>query len=249
MNKIEEEQYHIKMKTGDVGRYVLLPGDPGRCKEIAKYFDNSELVAENREFVTYTGYLLGEKVSVTSTGVGSPSTAIAVEELSRIGADTFIRVGTSGIINKDISYGDLIVVTAAIRDEGTSSAYLPIEFPAVADIDVINCLIKSAIDNDFNHFVGVTQSKDSFFGQHEPQRMGDPNRLLDRWNAWNIGGAQCSEMESSCIFIISSMIRARSGGIMLAQNIHKPVELDNLIKTAIDGIKNLILLDKENKKI
>jgi len=249
VNKIKKQQYHIKMKIGDVGRYVLLPGDPGRCEQIAQYFDSPKLIAQNREFITYTGYLLGEKVSVTSTGIGSPSTAIAIEELSKIGADTFIRVGTSGIINKDIKYGDLIVVTAAIRDEGTSSSYLPIEFPAVANIDVTNCLIKSAIDNKVSHFVGITQSKDSFFGQHEPQRMGDPNRLLDRWNAWKIGGAQCSEMESSCIFIVSSMLKARSGGIMLAQNIDKNIKLDNLIKTAIDGIKNLIVLDRKNKDV
>jgi len=244
VNNTNELQYHIKMKHGDVGRYVLLPGDPGRCEEIAKHFDNPVLVSKNREFTTYTGYLDGEKVSVTSTGIGSPSTAIAIEELSKIGADTFIRVGTSGIINKDISYGDIIIVNAAIRDEGTSTSYLPIEFPAVANIDVTNCLIKSAIDNDVNYFVGVTQSKDSFYGQHEPNRMGEPNKLLDKWEAWKIGGALCSEMESSSIFIISSIIKARSGGIMIAQNINDLKSIDNLIKVSIDGIKNLIKLDK-----
>jgi uridine phosphorylase len=247
VNSIDEIQYHIKMKHGDVGRYVLLPGDPARCEEIAKHFDNPVLVSKNREFTTYTGYLNGEKVSVTSTGIGSPSTAIAIEELSKIGADTFIRVGTSGIINKDISYGDIIIVTAAIRDEGTSVSYIPIEFPAVANIDVTNCLIKSAISNNVNYFVGITQSKDSFYGQHEPKRMGEPNKLLDRWTAWNVGGALCSEMEASSIFVISSILKARSGGIMIAQDIKKQVKLDNLIKTAIDGIKNLILLDKKNK--
>lgn len=240
----EKKQYHIDMKNGDVGRYVLLPGDPGRCEQIAMSFDNPVLVSKNREFTTYTGYLLGEKVSVTSTGIGSPSTAIAIEELSKIGADTFIRVGTSGIINKNIDYGDIIIVTAAIRDEGTSLSYLPIEFPAVANIDVVNCLVESAKQNNIEYKLGIAHSKDSFYGQHEPERMGNSVELINKWNAWSLGGALCSEMESSSIFIISSILKARSGGIMITQNINNLKPIDNLIKVAIDGIKNLILLDK-----
>jgi uridine phosphorylase len=247
VNNTNQEQYHIKMKTGDVGRYVLLPGDPGRCKEIAKYFDNPVLIAENREFITYTGYLLGEKVSVTSTGIGCPSTAIAVEELFRIGADTFIRVGTAGIIDDEINFGDLVIVSGAIRDEGTSINYLPIEFPAIANIDIVKSLEFVAKNNNIKHKVGITQSKDSFFAEHSPDKMGDPNRLLDRWNAWKIGKALCSEMESSALFIISSMLGARAGGIMLIQNINSPVSLKNLIETSINGLKQLIINDKENE--
>jgi uridine phosphorylase len=132
----EELQYHIKMRTGMVGKYVLLPGDPGRSEKIAKFFDNPKLVACNREYTTYTGTLLGEPVSVTSTGIGCPSTAIAVEELVKIGAHTFIRVGTAGGMQPGTKTGEVAVVTGGIRDEGTSRQYLPLEFPAVADPDV-----------------------------------------------------------------------------------------------------------------
>ena len=140
-----EVLYHIQMKKGDVGRYVFLPGDPGRCEKIASYFDDPKLVAYNREYKTYTGTLLGEKVSVTSTGIGCPSTAIAVEELIMLGADTFIRVGTSGGMQPHQKPGDLAIVTAAIRDEGTTMHYMPPEFPAVANVDVVTALREAAI--------------------------------------------------------------------------------------------------------
>ena len=139
----EELLYHLQMKKGDVGRYVLLPGDPGRCEQIASYLDDPHLVAYNREYKTYTGTLLGEKVSVTSTGIGGPSAAIAVEELVKIGADTFIRVGTCGGMNANVIPGSIVVANSAIRAEGTSREYLPIEFPAVADHQV-TCALEAA---------------------------------------------------------------------------------------------------------
>ena len=145
---LKEKQYHIDMKAGDVGRYVILPGDPKRCKLIAKYFDDAVLVADNREYVTYTGFLEGEKVSVTSTGIGGASTSIAVEELHKIGADTFIRVGTCGGIELDVEAGDLVVATGAIRMEGTSKEYAPIEFPAVADFNIVNELTNACIETN-----------------------------------------------------------------------------------------------------
>ena len=124
----EERQYHIQLKQGDAGRYVILPGDPKRCEKIARYFDDPVLMADNREYVTYTGYLEGEKVSVTSTGIGGPSAAIAMEELVRVGADTFIRVGTSGGIALDVMGGDIVIATGAIRMDGTGREYIPVEF-------------------------------------------------------------------------------------------------------------------------
>ena len=203
-------QHHIHLQPGDVGRYVLLPGDPGRCEIIAKHFDNPIHVATNREYVTYTGMLDGVKVSVTSTGIGCPSAAIAVEELARIGADTFIRVGTSGAIAPGIKTGDLAIVSGAIRDEGTSSHYLPIEFPAVADFQVVAALRRAAIKRGERYLVGISQSKDSFYGEVEPEHSGVTTRLLDRWHAWEVGGAICSEMEASSIFILASMLKVRA---------------------------------------
>ncbi|HZQ05670.1 MAG TPA: uridine phosphorylase [Anaerolineae bacterium] len=250
-------QYHIQMKAGDVGRYVFVPGDPGRCEKIAAYFDNPVHVAQNREYNTYTGTLLGAKVSVTSTGIGCPSTAIAIEELSRIGADTFIRVGTSGAMQEHILAGDLGVVTAAIRDEGTSLHYLPIEFPAVADIDVVLALQEGARRVGAPYHLGISHSKDSFFGQHEPERMPIASQLQERWKAWMAGGAICSEMEASTLFIVSSVLRKRAGGIMMIAGHpdQRPMtdeelarcDLDLLLRAAIEGLKVLIEQDRANQ--
>lgn len=241
------------MKKGDVGRYVFLPGDPGRCEKIASNFDDPQLIANNREYKTYTGTLLGEKVSVTSTGIGCPSAAIAVEELIMIGADTFIRVGTSGGMQPHLKAGDLGIVTGAIRDEGTTLHYLPAEFPAVADIDVVSALRDAAKKLGHSHHLGISHSKDSFFGQHSPERMPVDTRLLSRWKAWVQGGTICSEMEASAIFILSSIYRKRAGGIMLIgwnQEGENPEEhsrdLGPMIDTAIESMKILIEQDRVN---
>jgi uridine phosphorylase len=249
----EDLVHHLQMKKGDVGRYVLLPGDPGRCETIADHFDDPQLVAYNREYKTYTGTLLGEKVSVTSTGIGCPSTAIAVEELIMLDADTFIRVGTSGGMQPYEKPGDLAIVTAAIRDEGTTLHYIPPEFPAVADIEVVTALRDAAIKLDNPYHLGITQSKDSFYGQHQPERMPSANRLLDRWKAWKMGGAICSEMEASSIFILSSILRKRAGGIMLIvanQELDEPHrivvrDLTDLIETSIEAVRILIERDRQ----
>ena len=137
-------QYHIGLKQGDIGEYVILPGDPKRCEKIAAYFDNAELIADRREFTTYTGYLNGVKVSVTSTGIGGPSAAIALEELVKVGGKYFIRVGTCGGMDLGVKSGDLVIATGAVRMEGTSKEYAPIEFPAVADYDIVTSLIQGA---------------------------------------------------------------------------------------------------------
>ena len=195
-----ELQHHIQLKAGDVGRYVLLPGDPGRCEPIARLFDDPVKVASNREYETWTGYLDGEMISVTSTGIGCPSAAIAMEELVKVGADTFVRVGTSGAMQPDITVGDLGVIQAAIRDEGTSSHYLPVEFPAVADLELTRALAIGARSTGKTVHIGISQSKDSFYGQHEPGRMPVAARLQERWHAWMAGGAICSEMEAAALY-------------------------------------------------
>ena len=241
------KMHHIACGPGDVGRYVFLPGDPGRVAMIASYLDDAEKVASNREYTTYSGTLLGEKVSVTSTGMGCPSTAIAVEELAMIGADTFIRVGTSGPMQPFMKAGDLVIAWGAIRDEYTSQQYEPLAFPAVADLDVTLALRQAARDRGVPYHVGITQSKDSFFGQHEPERMPVANELQNRWQAWVQGGALSSEMEASTIFVVSSVLRCRAGGIMITGGTHS--DLANLLETAVAGLKHLIERDRTSNDL
>ncbi|MBE6008325.1 MAG: nucleoside phosphorylase [Lachnospiraceae bacterium] len=238
------EQYHICCKKGDVGRYVLLPGDPFRTDIIAKHLDNAEIVAHNREHKTWTGYLNGEKVSVCSTGMGCPSTAIAVEELIHCGADTFIRVGTCGRICPE-SYDESlegVIITGAVRDEGTTVHYVPIEYPAIADRHVIDALAVAAKNNGSNFAEGIAQSKDSFYGQHDPDSMPNSALLHARWNAWEKSRVMASEMECSGLFIVSSIRGARAGAIMAYGEMN-----DKVIKTACDAIKVLIDRDKASE--
>jgi uridine phosphorylase len=256
---VEEPQHHIQLRGGDVGRYVMLPGDPGRVEPIAMLLDEPRFVASNREYVTWTGYLDGVEVSVTSTGIGCPSAAIAMEELAKVGADTFVRVGTSGSMQPTINPGELGVISGAIRDEGTSSHYLPIEFPAVADHDVTSALAAGARSTGMTVHVGISQSKDSYYGQHEPGRMPVASRLEDRWTAWMAGGAICSEMEAAALYIVAASIGVRAGGIMMIlghpdQSPMTEAELaaghvDNLLPSAIAGIRELIARDRASGRI
>ena len=242
-------QYHIGLKEGDVGKYVILPGDPKRCQKIAQYFDNPQLVADRREFVTYTGYLDGEKVSVTSTGIGGPSAAIALEELVKVGADTFIRVGTCGGMQLDVKSGDLVIATGAIRMEGTSKEYAPIEFPAVANLNVVNAIVDAAKKLDFPHHIGVVECKDSFYGQHSPEIMPVSYELQNKWEAWKRLGCLASEMESAALFTVASYLRVRVGSVFLTvanqererANLENPVvnDTEKAIKTAIEAIRIL----------
>ena len=206
-----EKQYHIACVPGDVGRYCILPGDPGRCASIAALFDDARLVSQNREYVIYTGSLLGEKVSVCSTGIGGPSAAIAMEELTAIGADTFIRVGTCGGIDVNVQSGDIVVATGAIRFEHTSMEYAPIEFPAVADFGITAALIRAAQDMGKTCHTGVVQCKDSFYGQHSPARMPVSYELLNKWEAWKRLGVKASEMESAALFVVAAALGVRCG--------------------------------------
>lgn len=249
------EQYHIGLKEGDVGKYVLLPGDPKRCKKIAEFFDDAKLVADSREFTTYTGFLNGEKVSVTSTGIGGASAAIALEELVNVGAETFIRVGTCGGIDVDVKGGDIVIATGAIRMEGTSKEYAPIEFPAVANIDVTNALVEASKRLGYKSFTGVVQCKDSFYGQHDSTRMPVSYELENKWEAWKKLGCLASEMESAALFVVSSFLRVKTGSVFLTvanqerekQGLENPVvhDTDKAIKTAVEALKILI---ENNKK-
>ena len=251
------EQYHIGLKQGDVGKYVILPGDPKRCAKIAAYFDDAKLVADNREYITYTGFLNGEKVSVTSTGIGGPSASIAMQELVNVGADTFIRVGTCGGMDINVKGGDVVIATGAVRMEGTSREYAPVEFPAVANLDVINALVSSAKNLGYSYHTGVVQCKDSFYGQHSPDIMPVSYELKNKWEAWKRLGCLASEMESAALFIVASFLKVRVGSVFLTVanqereklNLENPVvhDTEKAIKTAVEALKILIASDKNKE--
>lgn len=247
------KQYHTGVGPKDIGKYVILPGDPKRCEKIAAHFDNPVLVADSREYVTYTGTLDGVKVSVTSTGIGGPSAAIAIEELAKCGAHTFIRVGTCGGMQEHIIGGDVVIANGAIRMEGTSREYAPIEYPAVPDFQVTNALNLAAKELGIRHHVGVVQCKDSFFGQHEPEVMPVNYELENKWKAWLRMGCLASEMESAALFIVGSFLRVRVGScfLVVANQEREKLGLPNpqahdtelAICTAVEAIRHLIAQD------
>lgn len=248
------KQYHTNVGPSDIGEYVIMPGDPKRCEKIAKHFDDAKLVADSREYVTYTGTLLGTKVSVTSTGIGGPSAAIAIDELSKCGAHTFIRIGTCGGMQEEVEGGDVVIATGAVRMEGTSKEFAPIEYPAVPDFNVTNALVKAANTLGYKHHVGVVQCKDSFFGQHEPEIMPVSYELENKWQAWLRMGCLASEMESAALFIAGSFLRVRVGSCFLVvanqerakkglpnKQVH---DTEGAICVAVEAIKELIRQDK-----
>ncbi|MCI9168598.1 MAG: uridine phosphorylase [Dorea sp.] len=249
-----DKQYHIQVGEGEIGRYVILPGDPKRCEKIAGYFDDAKLVADSREYVTYTGYLEGTKVSVTSTGIGGPSAAIAMEELVKAGADTFLRIGTCGGMQTDVLSGDIVIANGAVRMEGTSKEYAPIEFPAVPDIQIVNALIKGAESLKQTYHVGVVQCKDSFYGQHSPETKPAGYELLNKWEAWKQMGCLASEMESAALFIVAASLRVRAGTclLVLANQEREKAGLDNpvvhdtdmAIRVTVEALKALIRSEK-----
>ena len=248
-----EKQYHIQVGKEDVVKYVILPGDPKRCEKIAQHFEQAKLIADSREFVTYTGYLDGVKVSVTSTGIGGPSAAIAMEELVMAGADTFVRIGTCGGMQLPVKSGDVVIASGAIRMEGTSREYAPIEFPAVANIEVVNALMNAAEKLGQKYHVGVVQSKDSFYGQHSPELKPVSYELTNKWEAWKRLGCLASEMESAALFVVASSLGVRAGACFLVmanqerekEGLDNPVihDTDLAVQIAVEGIRNLIHSD------
>jgi uridine phosphorylase len=259
MDQSVSVQYHIRCKPGDVGRYVLLPGDPGRCALIAEHFDDAKLVAQNREYTTYTGALDGVPVSVTSTGIGCPSTAIAVEELGAIGADTFIRVGTSGAMQSFLRNGDLVIAQAAVRDEGTSAQYVPSSYPAVAHLDTVLALQRSTHTLGVRSYTGIARSTDALYGDLSPQTIPLSTVTGDISRMWSEARVLASDMESSALFVVSSIRGHRAGTVLLVVNavgegpIQAPPDgsnvLDPLIRTAVGALRELIATDRAAQPI
>ena len=247
------KQYHIALEEGQIGRYVILPGDPGRCEKIAKYFDGPAFVAQNREFTTWSGTLDGEPVAVT--GIGGPSASIAMEELIAVGADTFVRVGTCGGIALPVMGGDCVIATGAVRAEGTSREYAPIEYPAVPDFGVTLALKESAEALGYRAHMGVVQNKDSFYGQHSPDRMAVHADLNEKWDAWKRLGVLASEMESAALFCVAANRGVRVGAIFhavwnqerKAAGLPDPEDhdTDKAVRVAIGAIRAMIRKEKK----
>jgi len=249
-----EKQFHLHCVAGDVGRYCILPGDPGRCEKIASHFDEPRFITSNREYTIYSGYLLGEKVTVCSTGIGGPSAAIAMEELHNVGADTFIRVGTCGGIDLNVQSGEVVIATGAVRFEHTSREYAPIEYPAVADFTVTSALVSAAKALGYSYHTGVVQCKDSFYGQHAPGRMPVSYELLEKWEAWKRLGVKASEMESAALFVIANALGCRCGSCFhviwnqereaagLDQRMNE--ETASAVAVGVEALKRLIEADR-----
>lgn len=248
-----EQSYHIGLKSACGARYAILPGDPGRVQSIAKHMDGARLLCQNREYTTWIGLIDGKPVLTMSTGMGGPSTAIGVEELRRLGVDTFIRVGTCGGMQTEVIGGDIVVATGAIRMEGTTKEYVPIEFPAVPDLSVTNALVGAARQMDIRYHAGVVQCKDSFYGQHDPDRMPVGYELQEKWRAWIAAGCLASEMESAALFVVSSVLRARAGAVFsvvwnqerarLGMDNPEVHDCEPAIITAVEAVRRLIAED------
>lgn len=247
-------QYHIQVAEGEVGRYVLLPGDPKRCAKIAKYLKHAVQIADSREFITFTGFLDGVRVSVTSTGIGGPSASIALEELVNCGADTFVRIGTCGGMQTEVKSGDIVIASGAVRMEGTSREYAPLEFPAVPDPDVLAAIRSAGARLGAVCHTGVVQCKDAFYGQHSPESMPVGYELQNKWSAWLRLGCLASEMESAALFVAGAARGVRVGSLFLVManqereraGLENPVvhDIDLPIRVAIEAVRELIRGDR-----
>ena len=249
------KQFHIACAQGDIGRYCILPGDPGRVPAIAALFDDAKQIAYNREFNVWTGTLLGEKVTACSTGIGGPSASIAMEELHKCGADTFIRTGTCGGIDLNVQSGDVVVATGAIRYEHTSREYAPIEFPAVADFQVTNALVEATKKLGFPLHTGIVQCKDSFYGQHSPDASPVYYELQQKWESWKRLGVKASEMESAALFVVAAALGCRCGSCFHvvwnqereAAGLDQKMSEDtsSSVKVSVEALKLLIDADRK----
>ena len=250
-----ERQFHIQCTAEDIGHYVFLPGDPDRVPWIASYLENAQKVAQSREFTTYTGTLDGTRVSVTSTGIGGPSAAIAMEELAALGAHTFLRIGTCGGMQPELVPGTLIVPTGAIRMEGTSQEYMPLAFPAVPDFGLTEHLVCAARAAAYDYHTGVVQCKDSFYGQHSPETMPVAPALLQNWQAWKAAGTLASEMESAALFTVAAARHVRCATILqmlwnqerqavVRDKEHAANDMTHAIEVAVAAMRAVI---RENK--
>lgn len=250
-----KKMYHIGLDDSLEAKYAILPGDPGRVQAIAEYLEDAKFLASNREYTSYVGQIEGAPVLIMSTGMGGPSTAIAMEELHQLGVHTVIRVGTCGGMDLDVVSGDLVIAQGSIRMEGTTREYVPIEFPALADFEVTNALVMAArkvlMGSEASYHVGVVHSKDSFYGQHDPDRMPVSYELEQKWSAWLKAGTLASEMESAALFIVGHILGMRTGCVLNTlwnkdrerQGLPNPpahYDMDLAIRCAVEAVRELV---------
>ena len=209
-----EKLYHIGITSSQGAKAAIICGDPGRVESIAKLCDGCAPLASNREYTSFEALLGDERILIMSHGIGGPSTAICVEELYMAGVRTIIRVGTCGGMAMKVKAEELVIASSAIRAEGTSREYLPIEFPATADFSVVEALRGAAADSAVGYHIGVVHCKDSFYGQHSPERMPVSGELLEKWSAWLRGGALASEMETAALFCVSASLGIKAGAVL-----------------------------------
>ena len=251
-----EKKYHIGLAKGDVGDYVLVPGDPGRTPMIAKYLDGAHEVAFSREYRTFTGSIDGVPVSTISSGMGGPSVAIAVEELNELGVHTFLRVGTCGAAQPEIKMGDLVIAIGSVRSEGTPNGYVPLEYPAIASLDVVNALVEASRKDGVPYHVGVIRSVDALYSDLMPDTMPRPHHLREELDMWSRAGILSNDMETSTLFVVARIRKLRAGTINLcvdelgAGEIHHldPSYMDRMLKVAVDAIRILIKRDQSAAK-
>ena len=251
----EGVQYHISAKRGQVGNYVFLPGDPDRVPKIAKFWDSAYEVSSHREYRIWSGMVGGTMVSACSTGIGCPAAAIAVEELSRIGANTFIRVGSCGSLTPDLDCGDLAISSAAVRLDGTSKQYVAAEYPATASYDVVLALVEAAEKLGKKYRVGYTASTDSFYvGQGRPGVEGylpaDAEKLVERLRTQHV---ITMEMEASTIFTLAGIYGFRSGCVLAvyanrATNKFEVKGEEGACKVAVEAVRILSKWDSDRQK-
>ena len=248
------KKYHVGLAKGEVGDYVLVPGDPARTAVIAKFLDGAKEMAFSREYRTFTGSVAGVPVSTMSTGMGGPSVAIGVEELSELGVHTFLRVGTCGAAQPEIKMGDLVIALGSVRSEGTPNGYVPTEYPAVASLDVVNALVDAAEASGVPYHVGIIRSVDALYSDLMPDTMPRPH-LRDELEMWSRAGVLSNDMETSTLFVVARLRKLRAGTINLcvdelgAGEIHHldPSYMERMLKVAVDAIRLLIERDRAAK--
>lgn len=257
MSQSSEFLYHIKVnRNSELPRYLITCGDPARALRIADNFlTNSHELAKNREYWSFTGDYKGIELIVSSMGIGGPSTAIGLEEFSMVGVNTFIRIGTSGSLSSNIKHGSIVNATSSVRDEGTSKQYIPLEYPAVASIDVILALRKAAFQLKIeNYCEGIVHSKDAFYSEQANYTTQD-EFTKQRWNSWKKGNVLVTEMECSTLFVLSQIRKWRSGAILAVAGStwdEKPIANNpnagqtEAINTALEAIK-ILAEDDSNK--